>query len=247
MGIDLSKMREKLSSLNNKGGNGKSAFWRPQDGEQSIRIVPTPDGDPFKEYFFHYNLGKNPGFLCPKRNFGDDCPVCNFVRTLYNEGDEESVKMAKKLNARQRFFSPVMVRGEEAEGVRVWGYGKMAYQELLNLVLNPDYGDITDVDEGTDLLLKYGKPPGASFPQTSLTPRRRSSALVEDKEQIKTLLEAVPDFVKLFDKKEGNDIQAMLDEFLLGEDDAEDASVETVKYSSGKDDAVDKAFADLMA
>ena len=126
MGIDLKKMRAKLASLSNKGGNGKSAFWRPQDGEQSIRIVPTADGDPFKEYFFHYNLGKNPGFLCPKRNFGDDCPVCNFVRTLYNEGDEESVKMAKKLNSRQRFFSPVLVRGEEAEGVRVWGYGKMA-------------------------------------------------------------------------------------------------------------------------
>ena len=249
MGIDLKKMREKLSSLSNKGGNGKSAFWRPQDGEQTIRIVPTADGDPFKEYFFHYNLGKNPGFLCPKRNFGDDCPVCNFVRTLYNEGDEESVKMAKKLNSRQRFFSPVMVRGEEAEGVRVWGYGKMAYQELLNLVLNPDYGDITDVDEGTDLMLKYGKPPGASFPQTNLTPRRRSSPLAEEKDQIKTLLEAVPEFDKLFESKSSSDIQAMLDEFLLGEDDAEDASVETVKYSKsgGGDDAVDKAFAELMA
>ena len=128
MGINLQKMKEKLAALNSKGDSKKSAFWRPQDGEQTIRIVPTADGDPFKEFFFHYNLGNNPGFLCPKRNFGDDCPVCNFVRTLYNEGDEESVKMAKSLNARQRFFSPVLVRGEEEEGARVWGYGKMAYQ-----------------------------------------------------------------------------------------------------------------------
>ena len=53
MGIDLAKMKEKLNALENKG-QGKSVFWRPEDGEQTIRIVPTADGDPFKEYWFHY-------------------------------------------------------------------------------------------------------------------------------------------------------------------------------------------------
>ena len=247
MGINLQKMKEKLSALNSKGDGKKSAFWRPQDGEQTIRIVPTADGDPFKEFFFHYNLGNNPGFLCPKRNLGDDCPVCNFVRTLYNEGDEESVKMAKNLNARQRFFSPVVVRGEEEEGTRIWGYGKMAYQELLNLVLNPDYGDITDTDDGTDLVMKYGKPPGASFPQTSLTPRRRSSPLADDKAKIRENLDQIPDFGKLFESKTGPEIQGMLDEFLLGDAEAEEVSTETKKYTNTETDTVDKAFAELMA
>jgi hypothetical protein len=170
MAIDLDKMRSKLEALQNRGQKKDSAFWRPEDGEQTIRIVPTPDGDPFKEYWFHYNLGKNPGFLSPKRNFGIDDPLNDFVRQLFNEGTEDSIKMAKDLMARQRFFAPVLVRGEEEKGVRIWGFGKMAYQELLNLVLNPEYGDITDVETGTDLVLKYGKPPGAQFPQTTLTP-----------------------------------------------------------------------------
>ena len=65
MTIDLKKMREKLEKLQNKGGN-RSMFWRPSDGEQTIRIVPTADGDPFKEYWFHDNLGNNAGFLSPK-------------------------------------------------------------------------------------------------------------------------------------------------------------------------------------
>ena len=69
MGIDLAKMKAKRDALENRGG--QSVFWRPEDGEQTIRIVPTPDGDPFKEYWFHYNLGKNPGFLSPKKNFGE--------------------------------------------------------------------------------------------------------------------------------------------------------------------------------
>ena len=113
MGINLDKMRSRLSALQNRGGN-KNVFWKPQDGEQTIRIVPTADGDPFKDYWFHYNLGKNHGFLSPKKNFGEADPLDDFIRSLFNEGTEDSVKMAKNLMARQRFFAPVIGRGEES-------------------------------------------------------------------------------------------------------------------------------------
>jgi len=249
MGIDLSKMRAKLDALQNRGQKKDSAFWKPQDGEQTIRIVPTPDGDPFKEYWFHYNLGKNPGFLSPKRNFGIDDPLNDFVRQLFNEGTDDSIKMAKNLMARQRFFAPVLVRGEEDKGVRIWGFGKMAYQELLNLVLNPEYGDITDVETGTDLVLKYGKPPGAQFPQTSLTPRRRTSPLCDDAvggpDKCADLLDNIPGFDDLFTRKTPEEIQVMLDEWLSGEEDS--GGEEVVKYDNkGSTSSVDSAFNDLM-
>lgn len=247
MSIDMKKMRDKLNALQNRGqGNNKNNFWRPQDGETTIRIVPTEDGDPFKEFWFHYNLGNNPGFLSPKRNFGEDDPLDSFVRSLFNEGTEDSVKMAKNLMARQRFFTPVVVRGEEDQGVRVWGFGKMAYQELLSLVLNPDYGDITDTEEGTDLVITYGKPPGAQFPQTSITPRRRSSGLAKTKKETKELLDQVPDFVELFERKTPEQVQNMLDEFLLGDDNAEENSTETTKYESDQATSVDDAFAEFL-
>ena len=38
MGIDMEKIKARLSSLTNPGGDGKSVFWRPQDGEQ---VIPT--------------------------------------------------------------------------------------------------------------------------------------------------------------------------------------------------------------
>ena len=244
----MKKMKEKLNALQNRGQGSKNNFWRPQDGETTIRIVPTEDGDPFKEFWFHYNLGNNPGFLSPKRNFGEDDPLDSFVRSLFNEGSEDSVKMAKNLMARQRFFTPVVVRGEEDQGVRVWGFGKMAYQELLSLVLNPDYGDITDTEEGTDLVITYGKPAGAQFPQTSITPRRRSSGLAKTKKETKELLDQVPDFVELFERKTPGQVQNMLDEFLLGDDAAEESSTETKKYETVSDQAttVDDAFAEFL-
>ena len=244
MGIDLEKMKAKRDALENRG-DGKSAFWRPEDGEQTIRILPPSDGDPFKEYWFHYNLGKNPGFLSPKKNFGESDPLDDFVRQLYKDGSEESVKMAKNLSARQRFFSPVIVRGEEDKGPRLWGFGKMAYKELLNLVLNPDYGDITDVAEGTDLVINYGKPPGAQFPQTAITPRRRPSALSESEDQVRNWLDAIPDFYEVFERKTPEQVQGMLDEFLLDSSDAEETSTETSRYDENTSQ-VDKAFEELL-
>ena len=47
---------------------------------------------------------------------------------------------------------------KEDEGVKVWAYGKTAYQTLLGYVLDPDYGDITDPDSGTDIVLNYDVP-----------------------------------------------------------------------------------------
>ena len=246
MGINLAKMKDKLTALESKG-QGNSVFWRPEDGEQTLRIVPTADGDPFKEYWFHYNLGKNAGFLSPKKNFGEDDPLNDFVRQLYKDGSDESIKMAKDLSARQRFFTPVIVRGGEAKGVRLWGFGKTAYRELLNLVLNPEYGDITDVNEGTDLTIQYGKPPGAQFPQTSITPRRRPSPLTDTEEGISTYLSQVPVFNDVFERKTPEQVQIMLDEFLLGESDAESVSSETSKYNNSDKSTVDKAFDDLLA
>ena len=60
MGIDFEKMKAKREAVDSRG---KSVFWRPEDGEQTIRLLPTEDGDPFKQYWFHYNLGKR----CPRR------------------------------------------------------------------------------------------------------------------------------------------------------------------------------------
>lgn len=258
MGINLDKMRAKLNAVQNRGGGSKkSAFWRPEDGEQTIRILPTADGDPFKEFFFHYNLGKNAGFLSPKKNFGEDDPLDGFIRQLFNEGTEESTKMAKSLMARQRFFSPVIVRGQEEEGVKVWGYGKQVYEQLLNLVLNPEYGDITDPNEGTDLLLSYGKPAGASFPQTKLMPSRKTSQMCKDltDDSCKELLDSIPDFNTLFERKTPEDVQQMLDEYLAG-DNAEELSAETTRYGGNSSSSntttasggstVDDAFKELL-
>ena len=244
MAIDMSKMKSKLRAMNRTSSS--SSFWKPTDGGQhKVRILCTPDGDPFKEYFFHYRIGKQMSFLCPKKNFGDDCPVCNLVSELYNEGDESSVALAKKYSAKQRFFSPVMVRGEEKEGVRLWGYGKQAYQSMLQLIFNPEYGDITDLEEGTDLNIVYGTEPGAMYPSTKITPSRKASRVCADldPEECKQLLNEIPDFDAIFEKVSTEDVEKILNEALHSENSAQNFSPEVKKYSSGGGQNTDQAAA----
>jgi len=218
MALDLAKMKAKLQELED-GGKSKrdGTFWKPMEGEQDIRIVPTADGDPFKVFHFHYNLGEGArgGVLCPKRQFGDNCPICEFASSLWKEESSESKKMAKSLFVRQRFFSPVVVRSEEAAGVRLWGYGKTIYENLLGLVLNPDYGDITDVDAGVDLSLTYTLPKAkGAYPHTNLVPKRKSSALLTSKKEIAAALKNIPNIDEQFQQKSFSDLKAILESFL---------------------------------
>ena len=105
--------------------------------------------------------------------------------------------------------------GKKTSGVRVWGYGKTIYETLLGLVLNPDYGDVTDVDDGVDFTLTYTLPKTkGAFPQTNLVPKRKSSALAKTKGAIKEVLEAVPEIATLFQRKSPADVKAILESFL---------------------------------
>ena len=69
-------------------------------------------------------------------------------------GEKENVDLAKKLFPKLRIFAPVVVRGEEDRGVRFYEFGKMVYQELLGVMADEDYGDITDIQKGRDITVE---------------------------------------------------------------------------------------------
>jgi len=254
MSIDMELMRRKLATLRGETKSDSTSIWfRPDEGDTDIRIIPTNDGDPLKEMFFHYNVGDHKGgVLCPKRNYGEQCPICEFASQLWREGsdnnDEESKKLAKSLFVRTRYFSPVVVRGREDEGIKVYGYGKTAYELLLGYILDPEYGDVTDIEEGTDITLTYTKPtkPGA-YPQTSLKMRRNTSPLLSDVEATPALLDRMPDFDTLFERLSSAQVDAILDEQLAGDGSAESRSSETTKYAGTQTSEVDRAFNELMS
>ena len=253
MAINMDLMRQKLAALrgDTRGTSSETSVWfKPEEGETNIRIVPARDGDPLKEMFFHYNVGEHKGgVLCPKKNFGESCAICDFASQLWRDGsennDDETKNLAKSLFVRTRYFSPIVVRGQESEGVKVYGYGKKAYEMLLGYILDPDYGDISDENHGTDIKLTYTKPtkPGA-FPQTTLKMSRNTSPLTDSRGETETLLGSMPDFDTLFKRYTSAEVEAILNEQLSSDGSAEGSSRETTRYGSNP---VDAAYNELLA
>jgi len=262
MGIDLDKMRQKHAALTKSGDGQGDMFWKPEDGSQVIRLVCPTDGDPFREFYFHYGLGaEGKASVLSPRTFGETDPISEFGTRLWKNGTDEDKQAAKRFWPKMRVFAPVVVRGEEDKGVRWWGFSKTTYENLLNVVLDPEYGDITDTEKGTDLRIDYGKKSGQAFPTTDVRPMRKSSPLAKTDEEIEKLLGSVPDTTTAFERVSYDECERILHETLGADAASTTADSETTRYSekttakaTTKTDSnlegvsdIESAFDDLLA
>jgi hypothetical protein len=217
MAINFDAIRKRLDNLS---GNTKksSSSWKPKEGEEyTVRLLsfPNNDGQPFKELWFYYNIGNNPGLLTPNQ-FGKPDPIQELITKLRNEGTKESYELAKKLYPKMRCYAAVIVRGEEDKGVQIWGFGKQVYQALLGIMLDEDYGDITDPESGRDVKVKCFKPQGKKFAETEVMPRGKASALSSNAATAKQWLESIPDVNKMFELKSYDELTKIVNDWVEG-------------------------------
>jgi hypothetical protein len=211
-----------VAQFSGKGRRG-FAFWRPEEGEHTVRIVPFTDNDgqPFKERWFYYNVGENRGILAPKQ-FGKPDPIQELINKLRDEGSPESAELCKRLYPKMRGYAPVVVRGEEDKGVQLWSFGKMVYQDILNIMLDPDYGDITDPLEGRDIKVSLSKAPGQQWSKTSVMPRGKATKLSSDTAKIETWTSAIPDLDEIYSLESYEEIEKKVNDWLNGSSSADD-------------------------
>ena len=249
--MDLNAIRKRLGQLQTTN-NRTSSLWKPQPGKTQIRIVPYAfnKDNPFIELFFHYNLN-NRSYLSPI-SFGRPDPIEEFAQKLKTSGNREEYQMARKLEAKMRTFAPVIVRGEEAQGVRFWGFGKTVYQELLSVIADPDYGDITDAVSGRDVSVEFitAEESGASFPKTSIRVKPNQNPIVEDKAQLENLLENQKDITELYQELSYEELTDVLNTWLNPDDASTDEKTETevssVVADSAKVEDASAAFDELF-
>jgi hypothetical protein len=122
-----------------------------------------------------------------------------------------------------RVFVPVVVRGEEHLGVRLWEFGKEVYKSLLGFAADEDYGDFTDIQEGFDFKIDAvaAEVAGRKVVSCTLRPRPKASPISEDINQINKWLEEQPDIMTINRKREYNDIKELLAKWLNPEAEGE--------------------------
>ena len=237
--MDINSIRKRLTQLQTTN-NRTSNLWIPQPGKQVIRVLPYRHNkdNPFIELFFHFGLN-NKTYLSPI-TFGRPDPIEEFASKLKTSGNREEYQMARKLEAKMRTFAPVIVRGEEGQGVRFWGFGKTVYQELLSVIADPDYGDITDPVSGRDVSVEFktAEETGASFPKTTIRVKPNQTPITEDKAQLEGILDNQKDITELYQELSYEELTNVLNEWLNPEasndDDKETAPASVVAAESTK-------------
>ena len=216
--MDLNAIKAKLQQLNQEsqgGGNDFAKnFWNPPIGKTTIRIVPSAyDKDnPFTELLFHTVLSKYP--ILALTNFGKKDPVQEFRQMLQNMGGKENWSLSGKLTPRANYYVPVIVRGEEDKGVRLWRVGITMYKALLALAADEDVGDYTDIAEGRDI--KVTKVEGNPYPETSIMPAMKSTPLSTDAKQVEGWLKNQPEPIRCFREQTYDQIKSQLEAFIQG-------------------------------
>lgn len=239
MAIDLEAVKRRLNKLQNS--NAPSYKWRPdEDSVTTVRLVPfkhNPDY-PFIELYFHYNIGRK-NYLSPM-SFGDPDPVVKFVDELKSTGDRDDWQTARSIEPKLRTYVPIVVRGEEEKGVRFWGFGKTVYENLLSLIGDPEYGDMTDPTSGYDIKIEYISKEKASgnFPETKIRAARKNSKLTDDPNLMKKLLEDQPTLEEVFEREwtDYDELDTAFKKFLSGEVDDDTPAPKATSNSDDDDD-----------
>ena len=258
MALNLDAIKAKLNQLN-KSDDKKQNLWKPEAGKTRVRIVPYVHrkDNPFLELYFHYDIGKR-SMLSPI-TFGNADPIVEFADKLKKTGDKDEWLMGRKIEPKMRTYVPVIIRGKESEGVKFWGFGKTIYTELLSIISDADYGDITDLMNGRDIDVEFTPAEGGAYPKTAIRVKPNTQPATDDKSIAEKIMNQ-PQITDLFPEPTYEELEKALTEWMNPEnadsDVADEESEEettapapakaSTKPAATKVDDVSTAFNDLF-
>ena len=239
MPVNVSKLAARLKEFEDgaKASEFAKLLWKPKEGTQTIRIVPyklNPE-NPFIELKFYYKMGGN-NYLAPC-TFGKPDPILETIDALRSSGSNEEKEIATKLAPVTRTYAPIIVRGEEELGVRFWGFGVQVYKQLLKVMTNVKYGDITSWTDGRDIEVEFHKESkkkgkdGKSFPETTILVDPSTTPVCDSsRREIMEKLKDQTDILTIFPLKSYDELKSAVEKWLNPDEaqEAEQASATTL-------------------
>jgi hypothetical protein len=225
--MNLDAIKKKLESMQtpkSSGGSSTNTFprFKPSIGKQTVRVVPFKYNKefPFTEMKFYYGIGSKKVIASPL-NWGEKDPIAEFAKQLRGTNDKENWRLAKKLDPKTRVFAPVIVRGEESEGVQMWEFGKEIYEAFLQMAADEEVGDFTDIMTGRDIKLVTVGPEstGTAYNKTTIQPSMKLSSLSENDKELELWLDDQVNPKESYKMLPLDDIKAALQEWLAPEND----------------------------
>jgi hypothetical protein len=119
--------------------------------------------------------------------------------------------MGRKLEPKMRVYAPVIIRGQENEGVKFWGFGKQVYEELLAFFVDPDYGDLSDPKSGRDIVVTVKSPEeaGKTYAETTIRVKPKETPITESQDVLEKI-KTQPQITELFPEPSYDDLKIQL-------------------------------------
>ena len=208
MAIDLEALRLKHEQLTNPASASQNnadflnKFYQIPEGTNAVRILPWKDEE--KEFYAETKIHRIPqgeghvkNVHCRKIH-GEPCPLCDMYYGLWKTGRKEDEDLARQIKPRSRYYMNVLDR--ESGDVKILSVGVILFKKIIGAMLDPDFGDITDPQNGHDF--KIVKEMEGQWPKYDQSQPRPKSSVLGSNQEVASIMESlhgVHDLVKLED------------------------------------------------
>lgn len=151
------KLLKRKEAIKNSGGGLKGVILF-QEGKKRVRFLPVGEEDFAVEAKTFYLGNDIKGVISPA-TFGLPCGI-NETYEKFRKGDESEQELAATFKPGKKFYSPALAykdeKGKEIDdrGAQLANLTNGMYNELIDWMLDDDYGDFTDAKTGYDVKVK---------------------------------------------------------------------------------------------
>lgn len=238
------KMRKKLEKRKKEIADRSSGgfnFISFKEGKTRVRILPgKPDEDFAMEVTQFWFGDKIKGMVSPA-TFGLPCAATEMYEEL-RKGDDGDKDIAKSFAPRTKIMAPMIKykdeKGKEVDtdtGVKPGILTGGQYTELVEWMLDEDYGDFTDEKEGYDIkIIRTGK--GKTDTEYKQMKMPNSKLAKEYRGKVYDIEKMIKDLLPSYEKT-----QEMINEFLGIANDEDDKPKKKKKKGSKDKSSKDKS------
>lgn len=207
MAVDKEALRKMLDNRPSGSGSGGNDFYSlPSQGSRKIRVLPPWEGAsaPGKLVTKHFNISDELGVVDCLKTWDLDCPVCDVLEAFSSLIDVED------LEGVQRAYLNVLVLDDDEvdpDSPKIMGGSDFNLYWLIEKILDPEVGDITDPDEGHSITFARKRNKGPFERTISLKP----TPIASTDEKKKEILDNIKNLDKIFPEPDSDKIKKVKD------------------------------------
>lgn len=231
--VNMAAMESKREELKNRGGGGSDFAYDKLEKGKNIRRILPPKGDSdvfYSEGYMHFSLGADgkTAVTCLS-TFNKKCPICDHLASIKSSTLKEDKAMLKDCRKVKRVYISVLNRDDSSdeEVPKILPIGPMILKQIIEIICDPDYGDITDFNEGRDVTITKS---GSGMETEYSTLAKPKTSITTESYTEEELDELLPDLDSMFVEKSAAELEAILNGEELEETEEENSEDDDIDY-----------------